>query len=101
MKKREILNQLRRQVIGKVTANREWLEKAILTIYSYQDEDEKEVRRTIHVNYHGFCHNEGTRGAYYAEKIICGFHLEGEEILNAMLMANRHSTLLAKNAMYV
>lgn len=77
-------------IVDLVNNNVAAAKRAIVVLYSYQTQDEKQVRTTRHLNHMGFSMRTCKKGTELAVKLLRGCELSAEEIQTARNIAVIH-----------
>ena len=81
-----------------LSVNDRAVERALVTIYKLQTEDEKEEKTTKHSNGVGFTAADAAVGTYYARYLMSGNRLTGDHLIKARTIALKYKRQLAAAA---
>lgn len=80
----------KQQVIQELGSNNKWVEQALLLLYRYQTEDEKEGGETVEQNGKGFNYNDAPTLSYYATELLKGNSLSSTQYLYAKMLLPKY-----------
>ncbi len=88
----------RQSIAEMLNRSNEAVERAIIRIFSFQTDQEKNAESTLNDNKVGFSACHGATGSYYAKWILSGKRLSGIHLVKARKMALAYTRQLAEYA---
>lgn len=86
------------KIAALLKSNDRAVEKAMVSLYDRQTQDEKRDSSTRHDNKRGFRANHASKGSYYARWVLGGRRLTGHHLANARSIALHYTQQLVDEA---